>query len=1622
MANRYWVGGTGTWDTTSTAKWAAAAGLSFTASTTGTNVLTTVGSPALVIGMTVFNAAGTSLGTITGGSANTWTLSTTPATQASQPMTAQTVGASVPTTSDSVIINANSGAGTITLSGALNCQSLDFTFGGNAVMVVAGTGTINVSTSMALSPTTTWNATSTLTFSSTAAGRILTSNGRTFACSLTFNGVGGVWTLTDALTSTGTIALAAGTLITSGFAVSALQLTSNGSTTRTLNITNSSVTVSAATGFSAATTGLTFTSTGSTITCTSGAPTFSSPGLTFNTVQFTSTSISLGTINGANTFANLTITNKGSVGVSFYAFGANQTVTGTFTLASNGGASSRTMLVSDFFGTNRTITAAAVSLGDVDFRNITGAGAASWTGTRLGDATGNSGITFATPKNVYWNLAGSQSWLSNGWAATSGGSPAVTNYPLPQDTAFIEGVGTAISIGNALNLPNIDLLTASSAVVLQFNVASSIYGFLKLGTANPTGTALLSFQNQDANESITSNGRTLSCPVTIDCFDTTVSITDNLFCSNTLTLTSGTFSDGGVGQATFTTFSSTGAATRQLNISFGIACNGTGTVWTASGTNLTMNVTGYVALNNTTTTARTFAGGGYTYGQLWIYGAGGANTTTITGSNTIGTILTNKTVAYTVSFTAGTTTTIGTWSLGGSAGNLATINSTTAGTQATLAITNKTTSINYLAIQDINSSNTTPVTFWAGANSTNNGNNTGIAFASGATTAAYILTTVGAGSFTTPGDWNNSANNIYLFGGGGGGAGGVNNTTTNARSAGAGGGGGGFTLLTNQTISGAVSYAIGAGGTAGAGVAAAGVQTSTAGAGGTTNWKLVTNTISYIGQASFRTTTTSNTVAVSISALTSSMVAGDLLVVATATGYTGAGTWSTPAGWTETQDASNRLVAWAVWDGSTSSYTFTTTTSAIGNTAVILVFRNASFGIQGVLSGAAGSTTVTAPSITTTVNSTVLAIYNTLNATLGTVSYTTPTGYTEVFDDAGGLAVNYQLNVAAGATGDAISTASSGTNSRGVLVSLSPTLSYLASATGGTGGSASTATPSSTGGTGGTGTYTGGTGGIGGAVTALNIVAGGGGAGAAGVNGNGANGGIGNTNATNANASAGGGGGNGGGTAGGNGAVGVSGAGGNNSSSAGGGASVNDSNGTTGVRGGGGSGAEGTPFRGGVGGNGADVLNGFGSGGGSGGSTNLANTPATAGLYGAGGGGGGSTATSFAGAAGAQGAIIIVYTISGGTITADITENSGLADILSALGVFERAATENVNLADINTSLLNTSATSTENVSLADTKTALFTTSASSTENVSLADIKSTLLTTSATSTENVNLADTPSANYIVSATITENLTLADIKATINLFSAAISENVNLASIETAANAYLVSIVEAQTAASIQTTQTTLTAAQVENQSLADIKTVVGIFNAIDVENVSLADTKTAVKLLSSAAIENLSLAEFEAYGNTFNDSITESLFVDDDSIGYKLFTSSIIEAASLADQSTRALLFIAESTEGIAVADSVSRQAIFASFISENMVMLEQLIGYGWFKVENSQTESWTQITWGSTSETGISNTLAESALGEAMFAAGIQAGATTLTWRQVENEQDNTWVLINNSQENNI
>jgi len=737
MANRYWVGGSGTWNSTATTKWSAASGISFTGSRTGTT-LTTTGSPALVAGMTLFNSAGTASGTIVSGSGNTWTTSAS-GTIASSSLTAATIGASVPTASDNVFFDANSNSGTasftITMADTTRvCNDLTITTDG--VMTLVGTGIgLTVSGNLSFPATNLTRQYSGLTtFNATTTGKTITTNGKTLTGGVTFDGIGGGWTLGSALDcGTSTITLNNGTFDTGGYNVTAgSYVASSSSGGSVINLNSSTVTLTTGVDFTTSTS-LTLNAGSSQINISSTTPSFYGGGKTFYNVAFTSTAKTTASITGQNTFNNLSVTNRTTIGITKFTFSANQTISGTFTVTNSTASAYRTMFASDVIGTQRTLTVNAISsIRDVDFRDIAAAGySASWYGTRFGDCGGNSGINFDAAKTVYFTPASlSVNWGATGsgsWSITSGGLSASTDFPLAQDTAVINNYTSisSLTINANYNIGTVNSLKLDSSFSFVISSNPTVYGnftdiYAGMDFFASGGTT--TFAGRTTQEVYIPN--TFYSPIEINSPTGTVKLLGNIFWSNDfgtrlVTLTSGTLNlngkaiamSGSVSGSTFQT------ATGTKNITFNggtIQCT---TFNNAAPTNFTTTQgtsEGAIELTSDNFGSSYFYGGGSTY-NCALKNSG--NYLGIVGSNTIQTISNSN---ITTTFDFGSSNTVTNWNVTGSAGKIVTI------INGTLSKASGVVSSDYLNIT--NSTATGGATWYAGANSVNNGGNTGWIF------------------------------------------------------------------------------------------------------------------------------------------------------------------------------------------------------------------------------------------------------------------------------------------------------------------------------------------------------------------------------------------------------------------------------------------------------------------------------------------------------------------------------------------------------------------------------------------------------------------------------------------------------------------------------------------------------------------------------------------------------------------------------------------------------------------------------------------------------------------------------------------------------------------------------
>lgn len=682
MANRYWVAGTGTayWSDTNTTNWSASSG-----------------GPG---------------------------------------------GASVPTSADDVFFDANSSNFLGWLSGTRIAKSVNCTgyTGGN----FGGTGGLQLSGDLTYSSTMTLTGETSVTF--LASATINTQNkvptlGRNR--SLIVNGSGitvtlnGNWTTTS---NNGSITVSNGTLIVNSTTVTMGSILLNSGGTRSISLNSATVNLGAATAINAS--GATSFNAGtSQINCSATSPTISGVSTLYN-VSFTNTAITTATINTATSFNNLTFAQKTTSAISLITMDSSSiTIAGALTI--NSGQTDPTrryQLFPTTVGTTRSISANSVDIVCVDFMDIAASGSASWTDSSRtkywGDCKGNSGITFAAGRSVYWNLAGAQVWNAVGWSNLSGGTPNAQYFPLAQDTAVFNDAGSVtgtISITITFALGTVDMSARTSAMTLGGSGTRFICGNWTNGSGTTiSSTAGMEFLGRNT-QTLTSAGKSFNnSTITINSPSGTVQLADDLVHTGTtaLALERGTFNANNY-NVTTPTLRAIVSGTRTLNMGSGTwTLTGTADVWYTNQTaGLTINSsTSTIVCTNTTTTQRRFRGGGFTYNNITIGGTTGTSTFCFIGSNIFNTLSCTKTVAHTIQFQASTTNTFTGFNVNGTVGNVVTLascdaNGGASNSQHTIAKAGGgTVTVNYFSIQD---STATPDLTWLAIDSTDNGDNSG---------------------------------------------------------------------------------------------------------------------------------------------------------------------------------------------------------------------------------------------------------------------------------------------------------------------------------------------------------------------------------------------------------------------------------------------------------------------------------------------------------------------------------------------------------------------------------------------------------------------------------------------------------------------------------------------------------------------------------------------------------------------------------------------------------------------------------------------------------------------------------------------------------------------------------
>jgi hypothetical protein len=397
----------------------------------------------------------------------------------------------VPTAADDVFLDATSGnvvinSGATRVARSLNCTGYTGTLSHNAATdlfigdATAGASSIALKFVAGMTYTPASNTTSVIRFISTSA----TVQSVDFAGKTTgvvqFQGVAGSWQYTGSHTtnSSSTVTLTNGTLDINGQTCSWGLFSSNTTNVRSLTLGAAAITITAANGWTINATNLTFSGASSTINFTSGGGSTLTMGtnLVYGTLNATVTSANV-VFGSAFSCTNLTA-NGGTSKLGALNISSNITVSGTLTLNSNSDINRILLCRSGFgVGSSVTITAAAVVITNtVDFQEIVGAGAATWTeagtgATALGDCGGNSGITFSSSVQQTWSGTSGGNWSANAWT---------TRVPLPQDDVVISSAFSASQTLTA-DMPrlgrSIDWTGATGSPTFATNsTANTIYG------------------------------------------------------------------------------------------------------------------------------------------------------------------------------------------------------------------------------------------------------------------------------------------------------------------------------------------------------------------------------------------------------------------------------------------------------------------------------------------------------------------------------------------------------------------------------------------------------------------------------------------------------------------------------------------------------------------------------------------------------------------------------------------------------------------------------------------------------------------------------------------------------------------------------------------------------------------------------------------------------------------------------------------------------------------------------------------------------------------------------------------------------------------------------------------
>lgn len=328
----------------------------------------------------------------------------------------------------------------------------------------------------------------------------------------------------------------------------------------------------------------------------------------------------------------------------------------------------------------------------------------------------------------------------------TGNTATLTGLKLIEATyAGATGTRTIIGSLNESNAPDISVTAGSDFVTGGIQCRDYIFtgfsgtltgnfqivfGNLTLSatmSTNPLSTGVMDFSSTNASpKTITSNGVEFKFNIRFSGAGGSWQFADNLSVASNkwITLKNGTFLTGSKTISAGAFFTEGG--TKTLDFGSG-TWNITGdnatfasSVWAPASAGFT-TIPGTGTITMTSANAKTFSGVSNSYPTL---NQGGAGTLTISGSNTF-TNITNTVQPATITFTSGTTQTVSSFTVSGTAGNLITLNASTPGSAAKLSDASGINSVSFCSIKDITATGFATWKAYTSNGNVNAGNNVG---------------------------------------------------------------------------------------------------------------------------------------------------------------------------------------------------------------------------------------------------------------------------------------------------------------------------------------------------------------------------------------------------------------------------------------------------------------------------------------------------------------------------------------------------------------------------------------------------------------------------------------------------------------------------------------------------------------------------------------------------------------------------------------------------------------------------------------------------------------------------------------------------------------------------------